>query len=329
MTWSVVQGDCIEYMDSLPADSVDLIFTSPPYEMARLYLENGQDMGIARKTEDWVAWLVKCFTAGQRVCKGLQAYVVAGQTRKFRWSAGPALLLADLHRAGFNLRNPPIYHRVGIPGSGGPDWLRADYEFIVCTSRPGKLLWSDNTAAGHTPKWAPGGEMSNRGVDGKRANSHRNQWGGTQQSNGHKKQDGTAENFQRPSHKYRRVTRGKKAETGDTQNTDSYTPPSLANPGNIIRCKVGGGLLGNELAHQNEAPFPEALADVFVRSFCPPGGVVLDPFCGSGTTGAVAVRHGRNFLGCDLRQSQVDLARKRISQETPLGLFSDTQGEDT
>ena len=55
--------------------------------------------------------------------------MVAGQTRNYRWSAGPALLMAELHRAGLSLRNPPIFSRVGIPGSGGPDWLRAHVRF--------------------------------------------------------------------------------------------------------------------------------------------------------------------------------------------------------
>jgi hypothetical protein len=69
------------------------------------------------------------------------------------------------------------------------------------------------------------------------------------------------------------------------------------------------------LAHENEVPFPEALAEFFVRSFCPPGGLVLDCFSGSGTTGAVAVRHGRRFAGCDIRPSQVELSRRRIEAE--------------
>ena len=38
---------------------------------------------------------------------------------------------ADLKRAGFNMRKPPVFHRVGIPGSGGPDWLRNDYELAA------------------------------------------------------------------------------------------------------------------------------------------------------------------------------------------------------
>jgi hypothetical protein len=68
------------------------------------------------------------------------------------------------------------------------------------------------------------------------------------------------------------------------------------------------------LCHENEAPFPEALAEHFIRSYCPPGGLVLDPMCGSGTTGAVSVRWGRRFHGCDVRAEQVELSRERISR---------------
>lgn len=109
----------------------------------------------------------------------------------------------------------------------------------------------------------------------------------------------------------RRATSG--SRNGDTQNGDAYFPPVLANPGNIIHRKVGGGLMGHPLAHENEAPFPQSLADFFVQSFCPPGGIVCDPFAGSGTTLASAVTCGRRAIGCDLRQSQVDLAIKRIT----------------
>jgi modification methylase len=51
--------------------------------------------------------------------------------------------------------------------------------------------------------------------------------------------------------------------------------------------------------------------------------VCLDPFSGSGTTCAVAVRWGRRAIGFDVRQSQVDAGLKRIANETPLGLFTE------
>lgn len=82
--------------------------------------------------------------------------------------------------------------------------------------------------------------------------------------------------------------------------------------------------MGSKTASEvNEAPFPESLAEHFVLPFCPPGGVVLDPFCGSGTTGAVALENHRNFLGCDVRQSQVDATNERLQEITPLSLYEE------
>ncbi len=46
--------------------------------------------------------------------------------------------------------------------------------------------------------------------------------------------------------------------------------------------------------------------------------LVLDPFAGSGTTGAVSIRHQRNFIGCELNPAYVELARTRIGAVSPL-----------
>jgi DNA modification methylase len=45
-----------------------------------------------------------------------------------------------------------------------------------------------------------------------------------------------------------------------------------------------------------------------------PGGRVWDPFSGSGTTAAVALRHGRNAIASDIRASQIDLTSRRIAE---------------
>lgn len=258
----LVREDALEFLSVVPDNAVDLIFCSPPYEAARAY--EGDVKALRR--EDWVKWAFDIWIECDRVSKGLVAWVVEGRTKNFQYIVTPLLLAADLHRAGIKLRKPPIYHRVGIPGSGGPDWLRNDYEFIICSSK-GRLPWSDNTATGKPPVYDVGGPMSNRGPGDKRV------------------------------------------ETG------FYTMPKIANPGNVIKCSVGGGHMGSSLAHINEAPFPESLADVFVKSFCPPDGLVMDIFCGSGTTLVSALKNGRNAIGVDIRQSQIDLTRTRIEQE--------------
>lgn len=73
-------------------------------------------------------------------------------------------------------------------------------------------------------------------------------------------------------------------------------------------------MLGSRLAHENEAPFPESLAEFFIKSFCPPGGIVLDPFGGSGTVAAVCEKLGRNSISIDIRASQTELQKRRIEE---------------
>ena len=59
---------------------------------------------------------------------------------------------------------------------------------------------------------------------------------------------------------------------------------------------------------------PTNLMAYLVRLVTPPGGVVLDPFMGSGSTGKACKREGFNFIGCDLDPEFVELARKRIEE---------------
>lgn len=104
-----------------------------------------------------------------------------------------------------------------------------------------------------------------------------------------------------------------RGKDGARRRGGAYPKNALTRPRDVVRATVGGGHLGNPLASQNEAPFPMRLVEYFVPVLCPPGGTVCDPFVGSGTTAEVAARRGLNFIGCDLRQSQVDLAIRRLA----------------
>lgn len=65
------------------------------------------------------------------------------------------------------------------------------------------------------------------------------------------------------------------------------------------------------------ATFPPDLIEPCILAGCPPGGVVLDPFFGSGTTGQVCVETGRNWLGVELNPKYIKLAKKRIAGAQP------------
>ena len=60
---------------------------------------------------------------------------------------------------------------------------------------------------------------------------------------------------------------------------------------------------------------PTDLMAYLCRLVTPPGGTILDPFTGSGSTGKAAVREGFNFIGCELDAEYVAIAEARIADE--------------
>lgn len=60
--------------------------------------------------------------------------------------------------------------------------------------------------------------------------------------------------------------------------------------------------------------FPVALAGRLIKAFCPPGGLVLDPYAGSGSTAVAAIMEGRQFAGCDISEAYVGIANERIEK---------------
>jgi hypothetical protein len=316
VTRLLLQGDARHL--PLADRSVDLVFGSPPYVDARLYLEDGKDLGIARDCLAWVGWMLDVTAEALRVCRGPVLWVAAGKTKdRNYWPACEGLMWEWWQRGGdCQLYRPCYWHRVGIPGSGGKDWFRADVEYVMCFKRPGPLPWSDNTAMGHPPKWAPGGDMSHRMGSGKRVNAHGVRMDGVRigarRVNGSRAADESPDWNSRDRAVHVVVTRPR--DGMHSQESTVYVPPAKANPGNLVKTVVGGNLMGSKLAHENEAPFPESLVEHFIRSLCPPGGIVLDPFSGSATTSAAAVRHGRRAIGLDLRRSQCELGARRLAE---------------
>jgi site-specific DNA-methyltransferase (cytosine-N4-specific) len=82
-----------------------------------------------------------------------------------------------------------------------------------------------------------------------------------------------------------------------------------ANPGDVWAIPT------QPFAAAHFAVMPRALAERAIQAGCKPGGTVLDPFSGSGTTGLAAARHGRRYVGIDLNAEYLDLSlRTRLAQ---------------
>jgi hypothetical protein len=295
-SFAVVHADLLSLFRVLPAGSCNYLLTSVPYEDRRDY-----GMRFNLKDEAFVAWVVEIVRAALIPVIGMVSInLLPGITRDHRNNGCHYLIAADLLRT-----SPPVamrrdipHVRYGRPGSGGGDWFRNDWEPVLNFTRGGPLPWSDQTACGKPPKYKPGGAFTYNRPDGSR--------------------------------EYRPYKGVAIANPGDVLFKETYTRQEVAEllglAGDVVYGRVGGGRMGDELAHQNEAAMTEDLPARLIPSLCPPGGIVIDSCCGSGTTGAVAVKLNRRFLGCDIRLDQVKLAKERISKTQP-DLFSWKVGE--
>jgi modification methylase len=84
-------------------------------------------------------------------------------------------------------------------------------------------------------------------------------------------------------------------------------------------CSGGERLKGEDGKKVHPTQKPEALLARVIMASTKPGDVILDPFFGTGTTGAVAKRLGRNFVGIEREQDYIDAASARIADVEPLG----------
>ncbi|MCC6678629.1 MAG: site-specific DNA-methyltransferase [Phycisphaerales bacterium] len=80
------------------------------------------------------------------------------------------------------------------------------------------------------------------------------------------------------------------------------------NPGDVWSIPIG-----EHRRHGHPAAFPEKLCERPILAGCPPGGIVLDPFAGSGTTCVVAKRLGRRYLGFEASPKYAEQARRRLN----------------
>lgn len=104
------------------------------------------------------------------------------------------------------------------------------------------------------------------------------------------------------------------AKTGAEATKRKPGSKGLQNP------RAGAGRTGSELRNWHKTVKPLRLMAWLVRLVCPPGGRVLDPFLGSGTTGAAAVAQGHQFTGIELRPEAMAICEQRIAYWAEVGI---------
>ncbi len=113
---------------------------------------------------------------------------------------------------------------------------------------------------------------------------------------------------------------GKTLTGGATRLTNGKTLKARPIKINALKCRgtvweylTAGD--GSRLKHEHPATFPDQLPVDFIKCFCPPGGIVLDPLAGSGTTLTAARNLNHPYIGIDISKEYCELAKRRLKQE--------------
>ena len=249
---SIIKGDCVAALEALPANSVDVVFADPPYnlqlggDLARpdqskvdACDDHWDQFDTFRAYDDFTrAWLL----AVRRVLKpNGTIWVIGSYHNIFRVGT----ILQDMQ---FWILNDIVWRKTNpMPNFRGRRFTNA-HETMIWASR-------DQNAKGYTFNYD-----------------------------------------------------AMKMANDDVQMRSDWVFPI---------CNGGERLKGADGKKVHPTQKPEALLHRVLMSSTKPGDVVLDPFFGTGTTGAVAKRLGRNFVGIEREQDYIDAASARIEAVVP------------
>ena len=327
----LVRGDAREVLARLPAASADCVVTSPPYFGHRRYAGGG--IGAEGGWQDYVAALGAVTAELLRVVKPAGSlWLNLGDTYRGKRQLGipwrVAFHLTD--EQGWTLRNSVVWHKV----KGGPDTsrdrLRNVHELLFHFVRQPRGYYYDDGAVRRAPRAARvegGAVVSATGVRGVR---YRRQIELSTSLDEREKaaalaalDDTLGEVAAGRLADFRMVIRGRQRATHSDAVAVSGRARELEERGfYFLRYHPDGAKLGDVWDilpedSQNRglhfAPFPADLCRTPILATCPPGGVVLDPFCGTGTALLVAAGLGRRAVGIDLAGEYLQLARARLA----------------
>jgi len=281
----VVQGDARDTLRQIKDESVDTIVTSPPYWHQKDYHHPDQ-IGQEDTPDHYLQRLVEVFREARRVMKRTGTlWIILGDAFRNKQLLGlPWRLALALQAEGLWLRSEIVWSKPGVRPEGVSDRPTRSHEFVfLFTKVPDGYHYDiDAIREPHTTSWSLDciSKAVQHGLTGRpRTNPFSKQ---IRQANGH-----------------HGITR---AEYGLLMN------PLGRNRRSVWTVNTG------KFDGAHYAAASEELASLCIKAGCPAGGLVLDPFAGSGTTGLAAVSLGRKFLGVDLVPKFVEMANGRIDE---------------
>jgi DNA modification methylase len=303
---TILEGDALTKLKELPGESVDCCITSPPYLGLRDYGVDGQ-IGLEESPEAYVNKLVEVFREVRRVLKkegtlwlnlgdsyassGTMDGVSCKSTLNGGKGVGPNEKVKQPMGRAPTPKNCKPKDLIGVP------WmvafaLRADGWYLRSD-----IIW-------HKPNCMP------ESCKDRPTKSHEYIFLLSKSQKYYYDSTAILEPLAGPLH-----APGNKPKFSEVKRNDFGTDRMQAiwgNPSGRNKRTVWT-VATKPYSEAHFATFPEKLIEPCILAGCPEGGIVLDPFFGAGTTGLVAKKVGRCFVGIELNPRYIGMAQKRIA----------------
>lgn len=329
----ILYGDALERLKDLPSESINCCVTSPPYYNLRNYAVTGQ-IGLEDTPEEYIEKLVRVFREVRRVLRkdgtlwlniadtyaksgkginrnGMHSTDISKSSDYLRKTDSifpakcdgykrkdmigiPWMLALALRNDGWYLRQDIIWYKPNCMPESVKDRFTKSHEYIFLFSKSEKYYFNHEAVKEPcvgfdktSPRGSKGTFTPNAGRRKGNAKSFRG--GGTYTRN---------QSFDNNT-KVQRESHGNAQNEKGTRNRRSVWSVSTA-----------------QYKEAHFATFPSKLIEPCILAGCPQGGVVLDPFIGSGTTAQVSESLGCNCIGIELNAKYKPLIEKRINSLT-------------
>ncbi|MCZ7644359.1 MAG: site-specific DNA-methyltransferase [Planctomycetota bacterium] len=334
LVWDLHTGDALTVLRTLPAESVHCCVTSPPYFGLRDYGVAGQ-IGLEATPDAFVAVLVAVFREVRRVLrddgtlwlnlgdsyassppgnstKGVSAKSglngVNGASGKYRdtLDAGHATKRDTSKVSGLKPKDLiGIPWRVAFALQADGWWLRQD----IIWSKPNPMPESVRDRCTKAHEYVFMLSKSARYHYDAEAVAEACVWAGQNRTD-----DGPVPSAMPSAAPHRGLRKDKQRGHGRRHAgfNERWDAMPKAEQCSGTRNKRSVWEIATEpFPEAHFATYPTALVELCILAGCPKGGTVLDPFSGAGTTGLVAARLGRGFVGIELNPEYVALAKRR------------------
>ncbi len=327
--YRLLQGDAGGVLDAFPSECVHMAMTSPPYWAVRRY-SAGDGLGNEKDPDEYVSNLVRILARLERVLRpDGSLWLNVGDTYQGKSLVGiPWRVALALQARGWIVRNAVVWDKVKGNPCNARDKLRDMYELVFHLARSPSIHYDGDAI--REPPGRPtirkdGTVVTPTGVSGIKYRRQieesalspaekRNALAALQEALG-KVRDGLMPDFRMIVRGVQRATHGDDADysgrASELEQRGFCVLPYHAKgskPGDVWRIVPEDEWRKD--AHA--AVYPVELCRIPILATCPPGGIVLDPFVGTGTTVAAAVRLGRRAVGIDVSEEYLAVARERL-----------------